>query len=129
VIDLGSEQLCVQFYRKYPIDLIIYSATLISTNVVTLIISLAFCFSIYGWLTVPMDMRESIIDIYKEMKITTQVVFIELWTTGQGAIKSVWESLSVIKTIQFAFLLLLLISVPDVIDYFKKALIRFAKLS
>jgi len=76
-----------------------------------------------------MDMRESIIDIYKEMKITTQVVFIELWTTGQGAIKSVWESLSVIKTIQFAFLLLLLISVPDVIDYFKKALIRFAKLS
>ncbi len=64
-----------------------------------------------------------------KLHIHLQVVFTELWTTRQEAIISVWEPLSVIKTIQFAFLLLLLMSVPDFIDYLKKALIRFDKLA
>ncbi len=68
-----STQLCVQFYGRYPMDMIICSANLISTNLSTIIISLALCLSIYGWLTGPMEMRECIIDIYKEMKTATHV--------------------------------------------------------
>jgi hypothetical protein len=121
-----AQQLCVQFYT---IDLIMYAVNCISTNLSTLIITLAFGLSTYGWLVAPAQMRESIVDIYKEMKTTTTAIVTELWASGHGAVRSVWESLSVIKTIEFAFRLLLLISVPDFIDYLKKAVIRFAKLS
>ena len=124
-----SEQLCVQFYGKYPIDLILYSANVIAKNLATMTISLGFCITVYGWLVNPREMRETIKNVYNEIKQTCETLFTEIWTTARTAITSVWESLSVIIIIQFAFLLLLLMTVPDFIDYFKKALIRFAKLA
>jgi hypothetical protein len=85
-----SEQLCMEFYgKKYLIGLIIHSANLISTNLAALIISLAFCLCIYGWLTDPVEMAEAMVQIYKAIKSTAQVVLTELWTTGQGAIRLV----------------------------------------
>jgi hypothetical protein len=103
-----SAQLCVQYYA---IDLLIYALNCISVNLSQLLTVLALGLTMYGWLVVSSGMKESTVNVYEERKITTTDLLTEVWTSAQGAIGSVWQSLSVIKVIQFVFLVLVLLSV------------------
>ena len=137
----SPQQLCVDHYvdslieralpklLSQPIDILVYCANLVSTNILQILVCLCLSMSIYGWVTNAEEMKRCVQDLYHEIKHTTRAVLQEFRTVGEAAIVAVWTSLSIIKAVQFAFLLLLLIAVPDFIDYLKKALIRFAKLA
>lgn len=133
---ISTPQMCVDHYvdllsklLRQPIDILVYCANVISKNILQILISLGLCLSVYGWFSHAEQMMQGVQDIYHEIKQTTSAVVHEFCTVGQSAIVTVWTSLSIIKAVQFAFLLLLLIAVPDCIDYLKKALVRFAKVT
>ena len=98
-----SEQLCAQFYSKYPIDLMIYAANARSMNVATLMVSLDFFLSIYGRLREFKQMGEYIGYVYQEMKNTSEFVVSGISATALLAIKSVWDALPIIETIEWTF--------------------------
>ena len=119
----------VDFYLKLPINVISYVVDIISLNKGKLLISISLIMATYGWIEDASAMRESIISIYQEMKTTIMVITSEIWITAQVSISTVWNTLSVIAMLQFVFLLLLLLCIPDTIDYMKKSLVRYAKLA
>lgn len=133
---LMNEKECVEFYgsflftilMKQPVDNLIYLIDIISTNMSKILICTILFLGIYGWLIYTSDMRRVFVDLYYELKSTTGIVAQELWSAIRQSTMTVWNTLSIIKFVQFAFLLLLLLSVPDMLDYLKKGLIKFAKL-
>jgi len=100
----------------------------ISDHVIKISIIGSLLMSVYGWLKHTNEMAHSCRNIYFELKATTQAVTFEIWSCITMAVKSVWDTTSTIKLIQFCFFLILLMSIPDTIEYIKKAFIKLAKL-
>ena len=125
-VDLLIERILSKLLRQ-PIDILVYCANVITKNILQILISLCLCLSTYGWFSHAEQMIQCIQDIYHEIKQTTSAAAHEFWTIANTAIVTLWTSLSVIKAVQFAFLLLLLIAVPDCIDYFN--IIRLIDIS
>lgn len=126
---MNCQQICVDRYLKKPFDNIMYLVDLISSNINKLLLTFGLSMVIYGWLTNPDAMSDAMINIYLEIKNTVTALITKIWTTAHIAISTVWMTISVIKMLQFVFLLMLLLSVPEAIEYMKKVLIRYAKLN
>jgi hypothetical protein len=74
-------------------------------------------------------MRDGTIAVYLEIKSTIETAAKQIWHVLQISIITIWSSFSIIKFVQFSFFLIfLLLSIPDLVEHFKKALIKFAKI-
>ena len=132
----SPQQICVRFYTDYlmqnilkrSFDAVIHIADSITNNIHKLTMSFIFAFGIYGWIFNNIEMRQCLRDVYLEIKQTTVDFFHEICSITCNAIMIVWTSIPIQKTLQLAFLLLLLMSVPEFLDYLKKTLIRVVKL-
>lgn len=131
-----NEKQCVEFYMsfiltiliKQPIDYVVYLVDVTWINKIKILTCASLFLSAYGWFKYTSYMKKTFQELYYELRSTAAIVTQEIWSAAKQSTIAVWNALSIIKIIQFAFLLLLLLSVPDILDHLRKGLIKFAKL-
>ena len=104
------QQMCLDLHLKKPFDLVIYILNFTSTNRNKILITMGIIMAAYGWSMHATTMKQAAIDLYTEIKITVTLLLREIWTSAQLAVLNVWQTLSVLKMLQFVFLLLLMLS-------------------